>query len=53
MIALCDKGRAVVIIYLDINFALDMIFYSMYVSKLVHFGLDRWMGRWVKNWLVC
>lgn len=40
LIALCDKGRAVVVIYLDVNLTLDMISYSIFVSKLEPSGLD-------------
>lgn len=37
------EGREADIIFLDSSKAFDTVFFSMFIAKLVRYGLDKWM----------
>lgn len=48
-----DRERAVDVMYLDASKALDTLFHSLFITKLVRYGLDRRKVRWMDSWLNC
>ena len=48
MTCLEDEGKA---IYIDISKAFDTVSHSILLQKLADRGLDRYILRWVRNWL--
>ena len=46
-----DEGKAVDVVYLDFSKAFDTVSYSILLQKLADRGLDRYILRWVRNWL--
>ena len=48
-----DKGRTMYVVYLAFSKAFGMIFHVTPVAKLVRYGLDKWMRRWMETgWTV-
>ncbi|GAB0178538.1 mitochondrial enolase superfamily member 1 [Grus japonensis] len=43
--------RAVDIVYLDLRKAFDTVFHKILTDKLLMYGLDEQMARWIGNWL--
>ena len=48
---LVDEGKAVDVVYLDFSKAFDTVSHSILLQKLADRGLDRYILRWVRNWL--
>ena len=46
-----DEGKAIDIVYLDFSKAFDTVSHSILLQKLAVRGLDRYILRWVRNWL--
>ena len=46
-----DEGKAVDVVYLDFSKAFDTVSRSILLQKLADRGLDRYILRWVRNWL--
>jgi len=44
-----DEGREVDVIFLDSSKAFDIVFFIIFIAKLVRYGLDKWVIRWVEN----
>jgi len=49
--SLVDKGKAVVVLYLDFGKVFDNVSHSIVLEKLAAHGLDGTTLCWVKNWL--
>lgn len=49
MTGLVDKGRAVVIIYLDISRAFNTVSREIFTKKVMKYGLDE-KTEWIENW---
>ncbi|GAB0181321.1 mitochondrial enolase superfamily member 1 [Grus japonensis] len=45
------EGRAVDVVYLDLNKAFDTVSHNILIGKLRKCGLDEWTVRWIENWL--
>lgn len=37
-----DKGRAMDVVYLDLNKALDIVFCNIFIDKVMKYGLKKW-----------
>lgn len=48
-----DRGRVVNIVYLVFSRAFPKVFYSFLPVKIVRYGQDKQILRWVENWLKC
>lgn len=46
-----DKGRVVNVVYLDFSRAFPKVFDSFLPVKIVRYGQDKQILRWVENWL--
>jgi len=46
-----DEGKTVDVTYMDFSKVFDTVSHSILLEKLVAYGLDRCILRWVKNWL--
>ena len=51
MTGLVDKGRAVVIVYLDFSKAFDTVSQKIFIEKVMKYGLDEQTVKWTENWL--
>ena len=51
MTRLIDEGKAVHVVYTDINKVFDMVCHSIFLGKMAARGLDRYTLLWVRNWL--
>lgn len=44
-----EEQKAVDVVYLDFSKAFDTVSYSLFISKLLGYGPDKWMIRWMEN----
>lgn len=47
------KGREVDILFLNSSQAFHGVSFDIFIAKLVRYGLDKEMIRWVEHWLHC
>lgn len=48
-----DKGRAMYVVYLAFSKAFGTVSHVTLVAKLVRYGLDKWMRKWMETgWTV-
>ncbi|KAJ7414220.1 hypothetical protein WISP_85343 [Willisornis vidua] len=45
-----DEGKAVDV-YVNFSKALDTVLHDILVGKLRKYGLNKWMVRWIENWM--
>lgn len=50
---LVNDRRAVDAIYLDFRKVFNTVSHNFLIDKLTNYGLDKWIMRWIKNWLNC
>ena len=46
-----DEGRAVDVVYMDLNKAFDKIRHGRLVQKVKSHGIRGELARWIQNWL--
>ncbi|GAB0186715.1 trace amine-associated receptor 2 [Grus japonensis] len=51
MTGLVDEGRTVDIVYLDFSKAFDTVSHKIFIEKLMNYGLDDQIVKWIENWL--